>query len=680
MGAAEVDITPERFPVLINGAFFERTATKANDRIHARAIVLDDSKARLAIVVVDSCMVPRELIDRVKELAARTSGIRADRILISSTHTHSAPASMALLGTRVDPQYPAQLVPQLVRAIEQAAAKSRPATVAAGATADPEHTYNRRWIYRTDRIGLDPFGERTIRANMHPGYMNSDVVGPSGPVDDQLSLVSFRDTDGAPIAVLANYSMHYFDSQPVSADYFGAFDERLSQRLADRAKAPPPVVIMSQGTSGDLMWLDYGRPKRRITIDEYTDGMVAKALTLYESLQPLPAPVTLAMAETRLRLKRRTASPERTKWAEAIVKQMGDRMPATMQEVYAKEVFFLHDDPQRELVLQALRIGDLGIAAIPNEVFAITGLKIKAQSPLARTFNIELAGGGEGYIPPPEQHRLGGYTTWPARSASLEVSAEPRIVEAVLTLLERVAGKPRRAVRPARTPYALAVLAARPRAYFRLSGLGGALPPAETTAVDMTGHSQAHFAGRIAFGLDGPPGPAFAPEGDVNRAVHFAGGTLQAHCEALQGTYTVELWLWNGLPVDARDKPIGVFRRGPASEPKADMLAIGGRGKQAGQLIFTADDQSISSERTLTPRTWHHVVLCRKVDSVEAFVDGARAFEGQTPEAPASGGDFRLADVGGDAAPLEGKLDEIAIYDRALTAAEVESHFQAAGH
>ena len=66
-----------------------------------------------------------------------------------------------------------------------------------------------------------------------------------------------------------------------------------------------------------------------------------------------------------------------------------------------------------------------------------------AQSPLRPTFNVELANGSEGYIPPAEQHPLGGYTTWPARTAGLEVGAEAAITEAVLTLLERVAGKKR---------------------------------------------------------------------------------------------------------------------------------------------------------------------------------------------------------------------------------------------
>jgi hypothetical protein len=57
---------------------------------------------------------------------------------------------------------------------------------------------------------------------------------------------------------------------------------------------------------------------------------------------------------------------------------------------------------------------------------------------------MELANGAEGYIPPPEQHRLGGYTTWPARTAGLEVEAEPKIVGALLKLLEDVSGKQRR--------------------------------------------------------------------------------------------------------------------------------------------------------------------------------------------------------------------------------------------
>lgn len=71
---------------------------------------------------------------------------------------------------------------------------------------------------------------------------------------------------------------------------------------------------------------------------------------------------------------------------------------------------------QVPLIIQALRLGDLGIAAIPCEVFAETGLAIKQNSPFKQTFTIELANGYNGYLPTPEQHKLGGYETWRVRS------------------------------------------------------------------------------------------------------------------------------------------------------------------------------------------------------------------------------------------------------------------------
>jgi len=66
-GAAAVDISPTKFPVIVNGMFDERTATKAHDRLMSRALVLDDGSDQLVIVVVDSLMISRELLDQAKE-------------------------------------------------------------------------------------------------------------------------------------------------------------------------------------------------------------------------------------------------------------------------------------------------------------------------------------------------------------------------------------------------------------------------------------------------------------------------------------------------------------------------------------------------------------------------------------------------------------------------------------
>ena len=54
--------------------------------------------------------------------------------------------------------------------------------------------------------------------------------------------------------------------------------------------------------------------------------------------------------------------------------------------------------------------------------------------PFPQTFTIELANGYNGYLPTPEQHKLGGYETWRARSSYLEVDAAPKIFDTVMEL------------------------------------------------------------------------------------------------------------------------------------------------------------------------------------------------------------------------------------------------------
>ena len=55
-----------------------------------------------------------------------------------------------------------------------------------------------------------------------------------------------------------------------------------------------------------------------------------------------------------------------------------------------------------------------------------------------RADTIELANGCSGYIPTPEQHKLGGYETWPARSSFLETGAAPKIQAALMSLFQQL--------------------------------------------------------------------------------------------------------------------------------------------------------------------------------------------------------------------------------------------------
>jgi len=691
-GAHQVDISPDKFPVIVNAMFTERTANKVVDRLYAKALVLDDGRMRLAMCVVDTCMMDRALIDRAKELAKTATGIPTERMLVSATHTHSAPSAMACLGSRVDADYARALPAKIAEAIAGAAQNLTPARIGWAVVDDWDHTFNRRWIRRPDRMLTDPFGERNIRAHMHPGHESPDAVGPSGPVDPGLSMLAVQSLQGRPLALFANYSQHYYESPLLSSDYYGRFARHIATLLRVEEGSPPFVGIMSQGTSGDLLWMDYGSPRREIGYDAYAREVAERAIEVYRSIQWNDW-VPLRMSESTLALPYRLPDDKRLSWARQLVDTLGNRLPQTQPEIYALEAIQLHQRQKTELKLQALRIGGLGITAIPNEVFAITGLKLKAQSPLQPTFNIELANGADGYIPPPEQHKLGGYTTWPARTAGLEVPAEPLIVEAVLKLLEEVAQKPRRVMPNEHGPYPQAVLAAKPLAYWRLNEI--VTPTARDSSA--AGRDAAYEDGVALFLPGVGSGAGRLPEprltasafsgSQINRAPHFAGGRLRARLPQLGETYSAELWLWNGLPADAR--PVtGYFLSLGSDGDKAARgihLGIGGTHHpgETGRLIaFNGNvrNQLLTGRIALGLRQWHHVALVREGRKVAVYLDGSADIVGELDQTlpPGEASVF----VGGrcdNFANLEGRLDEVALYGRALTPNEILAHFKASG-
>ncbi len=683
-GSAVTDITPEKLPVIVNGSFLTRSADSVKTRLHARTLVLDDGKTRIAMVIADSCMMPRPLLDQAKAIAEKKTGIPADKILIGATHTHSAASCMGALGTDADPNYVPFLRRKLAESIVEASKDLQPVRVgwAVGDAAD--FTAVRRWIYRPDKMELDPFGERTVRANMHAARKGwENVTGPSGPEDPDLSMISLQTTDGKPFAVFANFSMHYFGDKALSADYFGLFCEGLKKRLAGDDENF--VALLSHGCSGDIWRKDYMLPEgergEKETIESYTNRLLDVAESALEGIE-YRADADLSMAERRLHLKYRVPDKKRLKWAQKIVAEMGDRPPKDKTEVYAREQIILHERKSTDVVVQAVRIGDIGIATTPNETYALTGLKIKLQSPLEKTMVLDLTNGGDGYIPPIEQHVLGGYNTWAARSAGLEVQAERKITEAVLSSLEEVAGKPRRVHRPTNGPAAQAVLDLKPVAYWRMGEFEG------SRALVSGGWDDGHFGTYepgVVFFLPGPNSGAFCGKGEVNRCAHFAGGRLQGGRIGLGADYSVSMWFWNGMPAEARDTAGWLFARGGSKRDKGstgDYLGLTGRaGKEPGRLVFATGirGDELYGRTKINRWTWNHVVIVREgwTDTMEVkvYLNGIREPEIRGQTGFAMQGWYPLL-FGGreDGNPTwEGRLDEVAIFDRALSAEEAAS-------
>jgi hypothetical protein len=82
--------------------------------------------------------------------------------------------------------------------------------------------------------------------------------------------------------------------------------------------------------------------------------------------------------------------------------------------------------------LAAARIGDLGIAMVPGEVFSSLGKAIRDSSPFKYTMVVSYMNGYVGYIPDREAYREGGYE---ALSSHLSPEASDVVVSTAAKLL-----------------------------------------------------------------------------------------------------------------------------------------------------------------------------------------------------------------------------------------------------
>lgn len=681
-GVATVDISPTEFPRIIAGGFLEGRGEKLADKLFVRSFVLDDGKMKIAFAIVDTCMMAQSLIDEAKGIAAKQCGIPVDRMMVSATHTHSAPAAMGCLGTRKDTVYAKFLTPKIAEAIVAANAALQPARIGWGSFDDWEHTHNRRWIRLPGKEVVDPFGQPTGRANMHPGYLSKDVVGPSGPVDPQLSVIALQTLDGKPLGVLANYSQHYFGTAPVSADYFGLFCKHLAAKMGQQGDGNGPFVCaMSQGTSGDQMWMDYGAEKKTITIDTYASEVADSAMKALQTVKYVDhAP--LGMIEKTLELKYRVPDEQRLAWARPIAAKIENDVPKSKEEVYAREALILHERQKTSVKLQAIRIGDLSIATLPNEVYAITGLKLRAASPLRTHFNIELANGAEGYIPPIEQHGLGGYTTWPARTAGLSEMAELKITGELKQAIRSLAGSANDITQHENGLFAEHVLASKPSAYFRCEDfvfvLEDEVRSKKVSLISLYKKNCAMYlpgpGSGLGYGEDSALNPSsFSGGRSINRAVHVAGGVIPTYWPILLNRLdeldtpmcptksSIALWFWLGHESGASDRT-GELIHALGVSLKAHQFPDHTVKLEWGNKVASASAEgsdSAKAETTLFADDWHFAVLIRDGENVRVHLDGS-----EKPVLTGKAGKAANEVLFGQG--LEGRLDEITIWDRVI--------------
>jgi hypothetical protein len=220
-------------------------------------------------------------------------------------------------------------------------------------------------------------------------------------------------------------------------------------------------------------------------------------------------------------------------------------------------------------------------------------------------------------------------------------------------MLERLAGKRRRAIEEPRNAYAKAVVHSRPAAYWRFGDIAGQM------ARDRLGARHGVYEAGYALYLDGAQPGA--------RAVHLAGGRVRVPGLRLGGQYTVETVFSNGLDNHARAVTGYLWSCG------GDALGIQGTAGEPGRLVFGP----LTGRTAIAPNSWNHVAVVRDESRVIVYLNGEEEIRGKAPVLEA--GELLLGAAAGEAATLEGRLDEAAIFPRPLAPARIRRHWAALG-
>jgi hypothetical protein len=224
------------------------------------------------------------------------------------------------------------------------------------------------------------------------------------------------------------------------------------------------------------------------------------------------------------------------------------------------------------------------------------------------------------------------------------------------------------------SPYRDAVLHDDPAAYWRLDDPLGA-----RFAVDETGHGHdAVIVGAVTLGADGAPGV-----GDGTSAMFGDQQWISAGDElgfADGSPFTLEMWV-DATVIDAGHRPFLT---------KGDYLGYSGgyfvemsAADDARQMPGIVTDAFPSGNGALVPfsaNTWAHLAIVVDTGVLSYYLDGVLAAQASIGTWSPSTQPFTLSgasDAVHGGGCFHGYLDEVAVYDRALTADQIHAHVAA---
>ena len=409
VGFARVDITPaESVPLRGYGNTSRRMSGPVLSNLYASCFAFSDGETTVLLYAMDLTGNGHVCNNAWRPAVSQATGIPVDCIHLSASHNHSAP-DIDNTGVPSIPRYNKQTEAKLVLAAVDALADMTEARIFTTAIETEGLNFVRRYVREDGTYCGDNYGSGST----------SPIACHESEADRQLQLVCFK-RNGKKDLFLANFQGHPHrhgggKAPAITSDVVGWFRAELERRTGG-------VVAYFTGGSGNQNSNSRIKEEMAATYPIDHGTLLANyACASFRYFKEVDAqkvgismlPLTMALNHSEDH-KVEDAQKIQALWLETSDNKlcMAEGEPLGINSPYhAGAIIRKSTMPDTfDITIFAIRIGDVGIAVAPYEMFDTNGKYIKENSPFATTVIATCANKGEGYVPSALGWEHGGYS------------------------------------------------------------------------------------------------------------------------------------------------------------------------------------------------------------------------------------------------------------------------------
>jgi neutral/alkaline ceramidase-like enzyme len=397
IGLIRKKITP-KIGTLLAGYDADVVSVGVNDDLYISGISFDDGSKKAILLSYDLLGLDEEIVTEIRSKCAIATGINAQDIILTCTHTHSGPHTRRNLIADLDHDYVRKIIKWSVESVTNAFKNMQPATV---------YHYSAKCYENVNRRILFPDNSCEMLSKLkHLEPLADNITDPELGI---LYFVSEIDNKKV-VATLVNYAAHPLScqtggisSRKITSDYPGFVRGYVENELGG-------TCIFTSGACGDLHPRGFCKGTAR-TAEMGTSIGIKIAEHFFDVLR----------------------NPDMCKIENPTINTDSAFFEADFRE--NKEKAKLYGDRKSiSLELQFLTIGEICFVGVPGELLTEPGLEIKWHSPFKKTFILYNSTAYISYIPQANAYLQGGYES---ETSLLAPTASFKLVAAAIENLNK---------------------------------------------------------------------------------------------------------------------------------------------------------------------------------------------------------------------------------------------------